>query len=107
MYRTVRPLYREGRLAPKQSSVLPSACLWYSQLLLPIEGINLANYLRLNDRTKIIYPYNHTFLLSSSCRHSATRMFAAILAWLVFLVCINASIKAVNLFKNLANDHLV
>jgi hypothetical protein len=45
---------------------------------------------------KILAQY---YLLQRNVEPYQASMLAAILAWLVFLVCINASIKAVNLFK--------
>ena len=45
---------------------------------------------------KILAQY---YLLQENVEAYQASMLAAILAWLVFLVCINTSIKAVNLFK--------
>ena len=45
---------------------------------------------------KILAQY---YLLQRNVEPYQASMLAAIVAWLVFLVCINASIKAVNLFK--------
>ena len=45
---------------------------------------------------KILAQY---YLLQRNIEPYQASMLAAIVAWLVFLVCINASIKAVNLFK--------
>ena len=65
-----------------------------------------------SDIKKLFAAFSISELIYSVCKISAqyyllqrnvepyqASMLAAILAWLVFLVCINASIKAVNLFK--------
>jgi hypothetical protein len=77
----------------------------------PITGQKDSTQIK-NDIKKLFAAFSISELIYSACKISAqyyllqqdiepyqASMLAAILAWLIFLVCINTGIKAVNLFK--------